>query len=57
MTSDATETPTWLRPELLGDLEVCLGCFRLKGEFEGKEHRCGCQLHALVGERVASDQL
>ncbi len=42
MTSDTTETPTWQRPELLGELEVCLTCFRLRGEFEGKEHRCGC---------------
>jgi len=42
MTSDTTETPTWQRPELLGDLEVCLECFSLRGTFEGKEHRCDC---------------
>ena len=42
MTSDTTDTQTWQRPELLGDLELCLICFRLRGEFEGKEHRCGC---------------
>ena len=42
MTSDEIETPTWERPELLGDLEVCLECFNLRGRFEGKEHRCDC---------------
>ena len=43
MTSDTTETPTWQVPELLEDLEICLTCFRLRGRFEGKEHRCGCE--------------
>ena len=42
MTSSPTETPTWQRPDLLGDLEVCLECFNLRGSFEGKEHRCDC---------------
>ncbi len=42
MATDAIETPAWQRPELLGDLQLCLTCFRLRGEFEGKQHRCGC---------------
>lgn len=42
MTSDTTETPVWQRVDLLRSLQVCTSCFRLRGEFEGKEHRCSC---------------
>ena len=42
MSSSTDETPNWQQFELLVDLEVCLQCFNLRGRFEEKEHRCGC---------------
>ena len=42
MSSATADTPTWQQVELLADLEICLQCFKLRGRFEEKQHRCGC---------------
>lgn len=43
MNRDTIETPTSQTTQELSDLELCLVCFDLRGEFQDKEHRCSCQ--------------
>ena len=42
MSSAAAENANGRNFELLKDLEICLTCFGLRGQYLDKEHRCDC---------------